>query len=93
VTGQANYTHSEATYDALYQNINTNPEYWFQGVFPKDRMYAKCTVTILGTLATMRRQSGHLQDCLDIIKVYMQVLKVIQGMIQEQTTDPKELEG
>ena len=92
LTGQPNYTHSEAIYDALYQDIHKHPNYWFDGVFAKNRRYAEWTVGILGTLATMRRQRGQVQDCLDILQVDAQVLQVYQDLIQEQATDPEELE-
>lgn len=78
-----NYTHSEAVYHQLYEDIRDNPSIWFDQVFPRDAMYAEWTLKIVGTLATIRRQRGQVQDCLDILKLDVRVLKVYQSMVKD----------
>jgi hypothetical protein len=81
----------EARYLELFKDMKEHESVWLDGIFSNDGNYvlAERSCGILGTLATIQRSRGDLEDARHTIQVYSKVLKAYQGMcdrctVQEQ---------
>jgi hypothetical protein len=81
----------EARYLELFKDMKEHESVWLDEIFSSDGNYvlAERSCGILGTLATIQRSRGDLQDAQQTIQVYTKVLNVYQGMcdrctVQEQ---------
>eukprot|EP00985_Skeletonema_marinoi_P016042 scaffold8511_cov134-Skeletonema_marinoi.AAC.1 len=71
----------ERYYRDLYEDIQKYHDVWFDKLFNVDNpnpTHAEFTTGILGTLCTILRQRGDLEECAEIMKTYMAVLKRYQ---------------
>jgi hypothetical protein len=75
----------ERLYAELYQDIRDHKDIWFNEIFPIADKYSERCVGILGTLATIRRQRGQVQDCLEILALDEKVLGVFASMVADST--------
>lgn len=75
----------ERYYRDLYEDIMEHYDLWFDKLFhvdTDDPTPAEFTTGILGTLCTILRQRGDLQECAEVMKTYMAVLKRYQQMTE-----------
>ena len=75
----------ERHYRDLYDDIMEHYDLWFDKLFhvdTDDPTPAEFTTGILGTLCTILRQRGDLQECSEVMKTYMAVLKRYQQMTE-----------
>ena len=79
-TGQQN-TNFESVYYDLYVEITENEDFWFSKAFPRGPEFSEWTVGILGTLATIRRQRGHVEKCLEILELDKRILDIYTNML------------
>ena len=73
----------ERYYRDLYNDIQEHHDVWFDKMFNVDNpntTHAEYTTGILGTLCTILRQRGDLDECQEVMKTYMAVLKRFQQM-------------
>ena len=81
----------EARYLELFKEMKEHESVWLDEIFSSDDNYvlAERSCAILGTLATIQRSRGDLQDAQRTIQVYTKVLNAYRGMcdrctVQEQ---------
>jgi hypothetical protein len=75
----------ERHYRDLYKDILKYHDIWFDKLFNVDNenpTHAEFTTGILGTLCTILRQRGDLEECTEVMKTYMAVLKRYQQMTE-----------
>jgi len=75
----------ERYYRDLYEDILKYHDTWFDKLFHVDTLDttpAEFTTGILGTLCTILRQRGDLEECSEVMKTYMAVLKRYQQMTE-----------
>ena len=75
----------ERYYRDLYEDILKYHDVWFYKLFNVDNVDptpAEFTTGILGTLCTILRQRGDLEECTEVMKTYMAVLKRYQQMTE-----------
>ncbi|KAL7491697.1 hypothetical protein ACHAWT_000990 [Skeletonema menzelii] len=75
----------ERYYRDLYEDILKYHDVWFDKLFNVDNVDptpAEFTTGILGTLCTILRQRGDLEECTEVMKTYMAVLKRYQQMTE-----------
>lgn len=75
----------ERDYRNLYEDILKYHDVWFDKLFHVDTLDttpAEFTTGILGTLCTILRQRGDLEECSEVMKTYMAVLKRYQQMTE-----------
>lgn len=75
----------ERYYRDLYEDILKYHDIWFDKLFHVDTLDptpAEFTTGILGTLCTILRQRGDLEECAEVMKTYMAVLKRYQQMTE-----------
>lgn len=81
VSGDRNeQTSQERTYHTLYLDIINHEDFWFSTIFSASSVFCEWTVGILGTLATIRRQRGDVQKCLEVLEIDKRVLKLYQSI-------------
>lgn len=80
----------ERLYYDFYVDVMENDIFWFSQVFSGSSELAEWTVFILGMLATIRRQRGHTDKCLEILELDTRVLKLYQRIVDR--SDPAELD-
>ena len=76
-------------FEALYQDILEHSNLWFGTIFPKNFVHALSTASALGTLCTIHRQAGRVEECLQVMKVYMRVLRIYQQYVKK-SKDPED---
>ena len=77
----------ERYYQDLYRDIMDHRDIWFDEIFRvpnnPNPVHAERTTGILGTLCTILRQRGDLDECMKVMTTYMEVLKLYQQMTDE----------
>ena len=77
----------ERYYQDLYRDIMDHRDIWFDEIFRvpnnPNPVHAERTTGILGTLCTILRQRGNLDECMKVMTTYMEVLKLYQQMTDE----------
>lgn len=70
----------ERIYHDYWQDVLQNEEFWFSRVYSQNSDFCEWTVGILGVLATIRRQRGDVETCLQVLKLDTRVLEIYRNV-------------